>query len=166
VPTNAWWRLECGQERLMINAVNTRGDIHVQPVLRPKFEAVKDRRDGLPPGMPWAKAVGVGRQFGCPLRLQGLADQRLPRPFVLGGHPQRTLLGAAPFGNPCASKRGRCAIETELASELPALGREERCHPINARGVCPAMVLGSPDALLTAVHTRTCIAGFGACVRF
>jgi hypothetical protein len=150
----------------MINAVNTRGDIHVQPVLRPKFEAVKDRRDGLPPGMPWAKAVGVGRQFGCPLRLQGLADQRLPRPFVLGGHPQRTLLGAAPFGNPCASKRGRCAIETELASELPALGREERCHPINARGVCPAMVLGSPDALLTAVHTRTCIAGFGACVRF
>jgi hypothetical protein len=53
----------------MIDAVNTRGDINFQPVLRPKFHAVQDRRDGLPTGTTWAKAIGVGRQFGFPLRL-------------------------------------------------------------------------------------------------
>jgi hypothetical protein len=69
LPTDAWWRLEFGQERLMIDAVKTLGDINFQHVLRPKFDAVKDRGDGIPTGTPWAKAIGVGRQFGFPLRL-------------------------------------------------------------------------------------------------
>jgi hypothetical protein len=128
----------------MINAVNTLGNSNVQHVLWPKFDAVEDRGDGLPTGTPWAKALGVGRQCGFPLRLQGLAYQRLPRPFVLGGNPQWTLFRAAPFGNPRVSQRGRVAIELELASELPSLGRWERFHPIDARGVCPAIVLGPP----------------------
>jgi hypothetical protein len=123
LPTDAWWRWEFGQERLMVDTVKTLSDINFQHVLRPKFDAVEDRGDGIPTGTPWAKAIGVGRQFGFPLRLQGLAYKRLPRPFVLGGNPKRTLFRAAPFGNPRASKRGRFAIEPELASELPSLGR-------------------------------------------
>jgi hypothetical protein len=138
----------------MLDAVITRGDIHVQPVLRPKFDAVEDRGDGIPTGTPWAKAIGVGRQFGFPLRLQGLAYKRLSRPFMLGWNPQRTLFRAAPFGNPRASKRGRLAIETELASELPSLGRWERFHPIDARRMCPAMVLGHPTH-----GSQSCIPG-------
>jgi len=53
----------------MLDAAKTLGDINFQPVLRPKFNAVKDRRDGIPTGTTWAKAIGVGRQFGFPLRL-------------------------------------------------------------------------------------------------
>ena len=128
----------------MIDAGNTRGEINVQPVLRPTFHAVKDRRDGSPPGTTWTNARGVGRQCGCPLRLSGLADQRLPRPVVWGWHPQRTPLGAAACGHPRASTRGRVAIETERASPSPSWGREERVHPLDARGVLPTMVLGHP----------------------
>jgi len=61
--------LQFRQERLMLDAAKTLGDINFQPVLRPKFNAVKDRRDGIPTGTTWAKAIGVGRQFGFPLRL-------------------------------------------------------------------------------------------------
>ena len=75
----------------MIDAVKTLRNIDLPHVLGPKFHAVKDRRDGIPTGTTWAKAVGVGRQFGFPLRLQGLADQRLPRPFVEGGNLHSTL---------------------------------------------------------------------------
>jgi hypothetical protein len=107
----------------MSEAVNTLGDINVQPVRRPTRHAVNDRRDGLPTGTTWAKALGVGRQCGFPRRLSGLADPRLPRPFVVGWNPQRTPLGAAAFGNPRASTRGRVAIETARARKSPALGR-------------------------------------------
>ena len=86
----------------------------------------------------------MGRQSRFPRRLQGLADQRLPRSFRLGGNPQRTLRSAATCGNPGASPRHRLAIETERASESPSVGRWERCHPIDARGVFPTMVLGHP----------------------
>jgi hypothetical protein len=128
----------------MIDAVKTLGDINFQHVLRPKLDAVEDRGDGIPTGTPWAKAIGVGRQFGFPLRLQGLAYERLPRPFVLGGNPQRTPLRAAAFGNPRASQRGCLAIETELASESPSVSRWERSHPIDARCVFPPIILGHP----------------------
>jgi hypothetical protein len=87
----------------MIDAVKALGNINFQHVLGPKFDAVEDRGDGIPTGTTWAKAIGEGRQFGFPLRLQGLAYERLPRPFVLGGNPQRALLRAATFGNPRAS---------------------------------------------------------------
>src|SRR5262245_37515274 len=104
----------------MIDAVKTLRNIDLQHVLRSKFDAVEDRRDGIPAGTPWAEAIGVGRQFGFPLRLQGLAYERLPRPFMLGGNPERALLGAAPFGNPCASQQGGFAIETKLLREPPS----------------------------------------------
>jgi hypothetical protein len=117
----------------MIHVVNTRGDLNVQHGLGPTCDAVEDRGDGIPTGTPWAKALGVGRQVGFPLRLQGLACTRRPRPFVLGGNPQRTLFRAAPCGNPRASQRGALALATELASEWPALRRGERCHPLEAR---------------------------------
>ncbi len=142
MPTDVRWRLKFRQERLIIDAVKALGAINFQHVLRQKFDAVEDRGDGILTGTPWAKAVGVGRQFGFPLRLQGLAYQRLPRPFVLGGNPQRTLLRAATSGTPCALKRGRVAIETELASESPSLGRWERFDPFDARGVFPTIILG------------------------
>jgi hypothetical protein len=64
LPTNAQWRLQFRQERLMIDAVKTLGDINFQQVLRPKFNTLEDRRDGIPTGTTWAKAIGVGRQFG------------------------------------------------------------------------------------------------------
>src|SRR5262245_1021607 len=107
----------------MIDAVKALGNINVQHVLRPTCDAGEDRGDGIPTGPTWAKAIGVGRQFGFPLRLQGLAYECLPRPFVLGRNPQRALLRAATCGNARASQRGRFAIELELASELPSLGR-------------------------------------------
>ena len=128
----------------MSDAVNTRRHIDLQQVLRSKFAAVEDRRDGIPAGTPWAEAIGVGRPCGFPLRLQGLAYERLPRPFRLGGHPERTLLRAAPCGNPWASQRGRLAIELERLREPPALRRGERSPPIAARGVLPTVVLGHP----------------------
>jgi hypothetical protein len=107
----------------MIDAVKALGQINVQPVLRPTCDAVEDRGDGLPTGTTWAKAIGVGRPVGFPLRRQGLAYERLPRPFVWGRNPQRALRRAAPCGNPRASPRGRLVIELELAREWPALGR-------------------------------------------
>ena len=107
----------------MIDAVKTLRNIDLQHVLGPKFDAVKARRDGIPTRASWAKAIGVGRQFGFPLRFQGLADQRLPRPFLAGWNAQRTLFRAPAFGYPGASKRGGLAGETPLVSEPSSLGR-------------------------------------------
>ena len=70
----------------MIEAVKTLRDINLQHVLGAEFDAVKDRRDGIPTGTSWAKSLGVRRQFGFPLGFQGLTYQRLPCPFVLGGN--------------------------------------------------------------------------------
>ena len=78
--------MEFGQSRRMIEAVKTRRDINLQHVLGAEFEAVQDRRDGIPTGTSWAKARGVRRQCGFPVGFQGLAYQRLPCPFVLGGN--------------------------------------------------------------------------------
>src|SRR4029453_13097518 len=101
----------------MIDTVKTLRHIDLQHVLGPKFDAVKDRRDGIPTRASWAKTVGMGSQFGFPLRLQGLANQRLPRPFMLGWNAQRALFRAPAFGYPCAPKGGGFAIEPKLASE-------------------------------------------------
>jgi hypothetical protein len=126
----------------MLEAVNTLRHIDLQQVLGPTFDAVNDRRDGIPTRASWAKAIGVGRQFGFPRRFQGLADQRLPRPFLEGWHAQRPLFRAPACGYPGASKRGGCAVETPLVSEPYSLGRCERCHPIEARGVRSPVLLG------------------------
>jgi hypothetical protein len=82
----------------MIEAVKTRRDINLQHVLGAECDAVKDRRDGLPPGTSWAKSLGVRRPFGFPWGFQGLTSQRLPCPFVLGGHAERTFCRASAFG--------------------------------------------------------------------
>ena len=128
----------------MSDAVNALGQIHCPPGRRPQVDAVADRGNGLPTGTPWANAIGVGRQCGCPRRRQGLAYARLPRPFVWGGHPPRARLRAATCGHPRASPRGRLVIELELAREWPSLGRSQRLHRIDARGMFPARVWGHP----------------------
>jgi len=66
----------------MIEAVKTLRNIDLEHVLGPKFDTVKDRRDGIPTGPSWAKPVRVRRQFRFPFGFQGLAYQRLPRPLV------------------------------------------------------------------------------------
>jgi hypothetical protein len=144
VPTDAWWRWEVGHERLLIAAVHALGTINLPPGLRPTCEAGEDRGAGLPTGTTWAQARGVGHQFGFPLRRQGLAYERRPRPFVGGGNPQRARLRAATCGHPRAAPRGRCAIALALARAWPALGREQRFHPSAAHGMFPALVLGPP----------------------
>jgi hypothetical protein len=134
--------LEFGQERRLIEAVKTRRDINLPHGLGAAFDAVKDRRDGLPTGTSWAKARGVRRQFGFPLGFQGLAYQRLPCPFVVGGNASRTFFRASAFGYPCAPKRGGAAGEAKHSSKPSSLGWGERFHPVDPRRVLPAMVLG------------------------
>src|SRR5688572_17868881 len=98
----------------MTDTVEALGDIHLQRVLRSKPNAQKDGFDCIPAGASWAEAVGMGRQLGFPFRLQSLADQRLPCPIALGGNAQWALFGAPAFGDPRTSRRGGCAVETEL----------------------------------------------------
>jgi hypothetical protein len=75
---------------------------------------------------------------------------------MLGGNPERTLLRATPFGNPCASQRGGFAIATKLLREPPSLRRLERSHLIDACGMFPAIVLGHPTH-----REQPCIPGLG-----
>jgi hypothetical protein len=75
----------------MIDAIKTLGYIDLEQMLGPKFDPVKDRCDGIPTRPSGAKAIEVGRQFRFPLWLQGLTNQRLPRPLVLGGNAHSTL---------------------------------------------------------------------------
>jgi hypothetical protein len=118
----------------MIEAVETFRHSKFQPVLWPKFDAMNDRGDGLPTGTTWTKTVGVGSQLGFPLRLQGLAYQRLLCPFMLGWNPERTFLRAAAFGNPRASERGGLAIEAEKWSRIRRLkARETEAMPLVTR---------------------------------
>jgi hypothetical protein len=51
--------LEFGQERRVINPVKTLRNIDLQQILRPKFDAVKDRGDRIPAGTPWPKPIRV-----------------------------------------------------------------------------------------------------------
>jgi hypothetical protein len=134
----------CGPARLLLKAVNTLGASHFQPVLRPTVAALDDRGAGLPTGTPWAQALGVGRQCGCPRRRQGLADQRRPRPFRVGWPPPWTRFRAAACGPPRAPKRGRVAIEMALARAWPSGGRWSRVYPLAARRMVPTLVLGHP----------------------
>lgn len=126
----------------MIEAVKTRREINLQPVLGAECEAVKDRRDGLPTGTAWATSIGVRRPFGFPWGFQGLAYQRLPCPFVLGGNAERTFFRAAALGYPGAPKRGGSAGEAKHSSKPSSLGWGERFHPVDPRRVLPALVLG------------------------
>jgi hypothetical protein len=61
--------LEFRQERRVINAVKTLRNIDLEQMLGPKFNAVEDRRNGIPTGPSRAKAIKVGRQFRFPLWL-------------------------------------------------------------------------------------------------
>jgi hypothetical protein len=61
--------LEFRQERRVIDAVKTLRNIDLEQMLGPKFDAMKDRCNGIPTGPSRAKAIEVGRQFGLPLWL-------------------------------------------------------------------------------------------------
>jgi hypothetical protein len=53
----------------VIDAIKTLGNVDLEQMLGPKFNPVKDRRDGIPTRPSGAKAIEVGRQFGFPLWL-------------------------------------------------------------------------------------------------
>jgi hypothetical protein len=57
----------------MINAVEALRNVDLQQMLGPKFDALEDRRDGIPTGATWAEPVEVGRKFRFPLGFQSLA---------------------------------------------------------------------------------------------
>jgi hypothetical protein len=106
------------------------------------LEALADRRAGIPPGPPGAKALGGGRPFGGPCWLQGRADQRLPRPCVWGGQAQRSLVSAAAWRTPWASQRSGATRQPQLACQPPSVSRGERLCSIDACRVSPAVLLG------------------------
>jgi hypothetical protein len=55
-----------GQERLVTDAIEALRDINLQPVLRPKLAAVKDRGHRIPTAAPRPEAIGMGGEFGFP----------------------------------------------------------------------------------------------------
>jgi hypothetical protein len=101
----------------MIDAVETLRNVDLEQVLGPKLDALEDRRDGIPTGTTWAEPVEVGRELRFPLGFQGLAPQRLSRPFMQGGNAKRPLCSRAAFGYPHASERGGFAIALELVGQ-------------------------------------------------
>jgi hypothetical protein len=106
----------------MIDAIKTLRNIDLEQVLRPKFDALKDRRDGIPTRATGPKPIEVGRQFGFPLRFQDLAHEGLSRPFMKSWNSKWPLFRGAPFWNPNAPERGGFAIEFELMGQLESLG--------------------------------------------
>ena len=68
--------------------IETLGDVHFEHVLGPKGNPVEDGFDGIPTRASGAKAIGLRRELRFPCGFQGLADDRLPCPVVLGGNPQ------------------------------------------------------------------------------
>jgi hypothetical protein len=88
-PTDHRSSLCFGQQGVMTDTVEALGHIDLEGILGSKFDAVKDRFDGLPPRASWTKARGLRRQFGLPFGFQGLTHSRLLRPIVLGRNPKR-----------------------------------------------------------------------------
>jgi len=52
--------LEFRQERRVVDAVKTFRNIDLEQMLGPKFDAMKDRCNGIPTGPSRAKAIEVG----------------------------------------------------------------------------------------------------------
>jgi len=98
----------------MIDAVKTLRNVDLEHVLGSKFDALEDRRDGIPTGPTGTKPIEVGRQFRFPLEFQSLAYYGLSRPFMQGRNPERPLFRSAVFGYPNASERGGFVIKREL----------------------------------------------------
>jgi hypothetical protein len=98
----------------MIDAVKTLRNIDLEYVLGSKFNAVEDRRNGIPTGPTGAKPIEMCWQFRFPLGFQGLAYDGLSRPFMQGWHPERPLFRRAAFGYPNTSERGGCVVKREL----------------------------------------------------
>ncbi len=141
VPTDVRWCWEFGQERRVINTVKTLRNIDLPQILRPKFDAVKDRGDSIPAGTSWPQPIRVGRQLRFPLGFSDLPYPCLPGPFVLGWKTERTLCRAPAFRNPRAPQRGGLAGEGTLASQPESMGRGEPFRPIDPRRGLAAMVL-------------------------
>jgi hypothetical protein len=94
--------------------IETLRNIDLEHVLGSKFNALEDRRDGIPPGPTGTKPLAMRCQFRFPLGFQGLAYDGLSRPFMQGWHPERPLFRRAAFGYPHTSERGGCVIKREL----------------------------------------------------
>ena len=133
--TDARGRLRFGQQRRMTDAIETFRNIDFQHVLGPKDNTLEDRFDGIPAGASGAKAIGMWCELGFPGGFQGLARQRLPRSVMLGGNPERALLGTAPLRNPSASQWRGGAIKPERCGQPHPLLGGEGFDPINARRV-------------------------------
>ena len=98
----------------MSDAVKTLRNIDLEHVLGSKFNALEDRRDGIPTGPTGTQPLDMRGQFRFPLGFQGLAYDGLSRPFLQGWTPERPLFRRAAFGYPHTSERGGCVIKREL----------------------------------------------------
>src|SRR4029453_10773364 len=83
--------------------IETLRNVDLEQVLRPKFDAMEDRCDGIPPRSTGAQPIEMGGEFPFPCGFQGLAPQRLSRPFVQGRHAQRPLFRSPAFWYPDTS---------------------------------------------------------------
>src|SRR5262245_15781251 len=126
----------------MVNAVKTLGDVDFEHVLGPKGNPVEDGLDGIPTRTSGAKAIGMRRELRLPCGFQGLADDRLPCPVVLGGNAQWAFFITATLRYPRPSQWRCLAIKAEGVGEVPSLHGGEGLHPINARGLFPTIILG------------------------
>jgi hypothetical protein len=126
----------------MIDAVEAFGDVNFQRILGLKSDLLEDRCDRIPTGASWAKAIGMRGQLGFPGGFQGLAHQRLSRPFTLGWDAEWAFFCTAALRNPRAAERHGLAIETKCCGKRQAFRWGEGFHPIDPRCVFPAIVLG------------------------
>ena len=143
-PTDAGGDLGFGQEGCRIDAVEALRDVNLQRLWWPTPDRVAEGFAGIPAGASWAKARGLRRQLGLPGGFQGLAHERLPRPFLWGRDTSRAFVRPAAFGDPRASPRRGLASEPEGVSKGQALGWREGLHPIDTCRVFPTVILGHP----------------------
>src|SRR5438477_1195758 len=128
----------------MIDFVEAFRDIQLERVLRLKSDRVEDGSDGVPTGASWAKAIGMRRKLRFPFWFQGLAHERLPRPFMLGWNTQGALFSTSALGYPGASQRRRLAIEMKRFGQLPPSGWREGLHAIDPRSMFATVILADP----------------------
>src|SRR5919108_4280740 len=84
--------------------IETFGDVNFEHVLGPKGHPVEDGFNGIPTRTSGAKAIGMRRELRFPCGFQGLADDRLPCPVVLGWNPQWAFFATATLRYPRTSQ--------------------------------------------------------------
>jgi hypothetical protein len=125
----------------MIDTVEAFLDIGFERILRPCLNPLENRFFRIPTRAAWAKAIGMRRQFGFPFGFQGLAHERLSRPFILGGNAKGApLIRSSRLGYPDASQRCRFAIEMNRVGQAPPASWREGLHTVDARRSFPAVM--------------------------